>query len=101
MLLQMDASRQDWLEGRGPYLSLVGAIDDATGKVALACFREQEDAKGYFTVMRETVSRFGIPMAAYADRHSIFYPGKEVHLRKLSLEEQPAGHRNQLNSVAS
>ena len=23
----------DWLEGRGPYLSLVGAIDDATGKV--------------------------------------------------------------------
>ena len=42
--------------------------------------------------MRETVSRFGIPMAAYADRHSIFYQGREVHLRKLSLEEQLAGH---------
>ncbi len=47
MLLQMDASRHDWLEGRGPYLSLVGAIDDATGKVPSACFREQEDAFGY------------------------------------------------------
>jgi hypothetical protein len=40
MLLQMDASRHDWLESRGPYLSLVGAIDDATGKVPWACFRE-------------------------------------------------------------
>lgn len=93
MLLQMDASRHDWLEGRGPYLSLVGAIDDATGKVPWACFREQEDAYGYFTVMRETVSRFGIPVAAYADRHSIFYQGKEGHLRKLSLEEQLSGQR--------
>jgi transposase len=93
MLLQMDASRHDWLEGRGPHLSLVGAVDDATGKVPWACFREQEDAYGYFAVMRETVSRFGIPMAAYADRHSIFYQGKEVHLRKLSLEEQMAGQR--------
>src|SRR5436190_9245043 len=29
MLLQIDASPHDWLEGRGPYLTLVGAIDDA------------------------------------------------------------------------
>ncbi len=93
MLLQLDASRHDWLEGRGPYLSLVGAVDDATGKVSWACFRDQEDAQGYFIVMRETVSRFGIPMAVYADRHSIFYQGKESHLRELSLQEQLAAHR--------
>src|ERR1700737_4301555 len=90
MLLQLDASRHDWLEGRGPYLSLVGSIDDATGKVPSACFREEEGAPGYFIVMRESVSKFGIPMAVYADRHSIFFQGKEVHLRKLSLEEQLA-----------
>jgi transposase len=93
MLLQLDASRHDWLEGRGPYLSLVGAVDDATGKVPSACFREQEDAFGYFTVMRQTATRFGIPMAVYADRHSIFFQGKEEQLRKLSLEEQLAAHR--------
>lgn len=52
MLLQLDASRHDWLEGRGPYLSLVGCIDDATGNVPSACFREQEDAQRYFIVMR-------------------------------------------------
>ncbi|GEM_PF-3902612 len=33
VLLQIDGSRHDWLEGRGPWLSLIGAIDDATGKV--------------------------------------------------------------------
>jgi len=92
-MLQLDASRHDWLEGRGPYLSLVGGIDDATGKVPWACFRDQEDAQGYFLLMRETVVRHGIPMSAYADRHSIFFQGKEAKLEKLSLEEQLAGRR--------
>jgi hypothetical protein len=92
-MLQLDASRHDWLEGRGPYLSLVGAIDDATAKVPWACFREQEDAQGYFEVMQETVRRFGIPMSVYADRHSIFFQAKEAALGKLSLEEQLAGKR--------
>ncbi|GAI47552.1 unnamed protein product, partial [marine sediment metagenome] len=48
MLLQTDGSRHDWLEGRGPWLTLVGAVDDATGKTPYALFREQEDAQGYF-----------------------------------------------------
>src|SRR5215208_3169398 len=32
MLLQIDASPHDWLEGRGSRLTLVGAIDDATNQ---------------------------------------------------------------------
>src|SRR5919197_3465009 len=73
MLLQVDGSRHDWLEGRGPLLTLVGAIDDATGVVPWACFREQEDAQGYFEVLRETVRRKGVPLAVYSDRHGIFF----------------------------
>jgi len=90
MLLQLDASRHDWLEGRGPDLSLVGAVDDATGKVPWACFREQEDAYGYFQVMRKTVAKHGIPMAVYADRHSIFFQTKDKQLR---IEDELLGHR--------
>lgn len=90
MLLQLDASRHDWLEGRGPRLSLLGAIDDASGRVTGAGFREQEDAQGYFEVMRETVRRYGIPMAAYADRHSIFLQTQD---KQLTLEEQLSGRR--------
>jgi transposase len=90
MLLQIDASRHDWLEGRGPYLSLVGAIDDATGLVPWAAFRAQEDAEGYFEVLRETVQRKGVPLALYADRHSIFHGTPS---RARSLEEQLDGRR--------
>jgi hypothetical protein len=72
MLLQMDGSRHDWLEGRGPELTLIASIDDATGKVPFALFREQEDAQGYFLLLREMVAKQGIPLAVYHDRHGIF-----------------------------
>ena len=54
MLLQIDGSRHDWLEGRGSWPSLIGAIDDATGKIPHALFREQEDAQGYFLLLYQT-----------------------------------------------
>jgi hypothetical protein len=34
MLLQLDGGPHDWLQGRGPRLRLLVAIDDATGTVA-------------------------------------------------------------------
>ncbi len=90
MLLQTDGSEHDWLEGRGPRLTLVAAIDDATGKVPYALFREQEDSHGYFILFREIVTRCGIPMAVYRDRHSIFEAPKGV---PESLEEQLRGQK--------
>ena len=89
MLLQVDGSRHDWLEGRGPHLTLIGGIDDATGLVPWACFREQEDAQGYFQLFREVVRRRGIPMAVYSDQHSIFYSTRKTP----TLEEQLTGRR--------
>ncbi len=74
LLLQLDGSRHDWLEGRGPWLTLVGAIDDATGSVVAAVFREQEDAAGYLTILRDTIEAYGIPGAIYRDRHGAFAP---------------------------
>src|SRR5216683_3403145 len=38
-LIQIDASPHNWLQERGPRLTLVGGIDDATGKVVGAVFR--------------------------------------------------------------
>ena len=90
MLLQVDGSRHDWLEGRGPSLSLLGAIDDATGEVVHAVFRDQEDAQGYFLLLRQIVLTKGCPLALYRDRHGIFEP---LSKQPLSLEEQLAGRR--------
>lgn len=73
-LLQLDGSRHDWLEGRGPELVLVGAIDDATGLVTAALFRDQEDAAGYLEILRATIEGHGLPGAIYRDGHSAFAP---------------------------
>jgi len=90
MLLQIDGSPHDWLQGRGPRMSLIGAIDDATGKVPHALFREQEDSQGYFILLRKIVSRHGIPLAVYHDRHSIFEVSPDECQRQ-TIREQLAG----------
>jgi transposase len=90
MLLQTDASRDDWLERRGPYLSLIGAIDDATGKVPYALFRDEEDAQGYTLLLRHIVQNEGIPEALYHDGHGIFQRSRK---EPETLEEQLAGRR--------
>jgi transposase len=90
MLLQVDGSRHAWLGDRGPPLSLLAAIDDATGEVVGAAFREQEDAHGYFLVLQQVLRAKGIPLALYSDRHGIFHrPPTE----KETLDEQLAGER--------
>lgn len=82
MLLQIDGSRHDWLEGRGPWLTLIGAIDDATGTVPHALFRYQEDAQGYFLLLRRIVARHGIPVAVYRDGHMVYLSARDVSQRR-------------------
>jgi transposase len=89
MLLQIDGTH-DWLQGRGPRMSLIGAIDDATGKVPYALFRKQEDSHGYFVLLKEIVSRYGIPLAVYHDRHSIFAVSAAERERE-TIQEQLTG----------
>ncbi|MGH7208900.1 MAG: ISNCY family transposase [Nitrospiraceae bacterium] len=88
MLLQVDGSPHDWLEGRGPYLTLVGAIDDATAQVPGACFVEQETTWAYLHLFQHVFTHKGLPQAIYADRHSIFQTDREP-----TVEEQLAGQQ--------
>jgi transposase len=88
MLVQIDASLHDWLAGRGPYLTLVAAIDDATSEVPAALFRVAEDAHGYFLLLRHLVATVGRPLALYHDRHGIFRPNPK---QAPSVAEQLAG----------
>ena len=72
MLLQLDGSHHSWLENRGPWLTLLLAIDDSTGTVPYALFREQGDTLGYFELMKVIINRCGIPLGVYTDRDSVF-----------------------------
>ena len=71
-LVQLDASPCDWLEGRGPAMSLHGAIDDATGTVLALHFRPTEDLHGYTTLLAAIATHYGLPLAFYGDRLNVF-----------------------------
>ena len=90
-LLQVDGSRHDWLEGRGPWLTLIGGIDDATSLVTGGIFRAQEDAAGYLITLTQTTERFGLPSALYSDLHGIFVKDPN---RPPTLAEQLTGKRS-------
>ena len=72
MLVQIDGSQHPWLEDRGPKLTLLIAVDDATGTVAQAVFRTTEDTRGYLVLLEGLVRQWGIPLALYSDRHAAF-----------------------------
>lgn len=88
MMLQLDGSPHDWLQGRGPALTLIAAIDDATSKVPKAFFEEQESSWAYLKLFSGIFKKEGLCQSAYADRHSIFWTDREP-----TVEEQLAGKR--------
>jgi transposase len=93
MLVQIDGSRHAWLEERGPWLTLLAAIDDATGKLAAAMFREEEDAAGYFLLVKQMLEQHGRPLALYHDRHSIFHQTSKA-TEADTVAEQLAGKQD-------
>ena len=87
-MILWDGSDHDWLEGRGPRLCLMGAIDDATGEVLPgAHFTEEESTVGYLRVLRDILREKGIPHTVYGDRHSSL----KRNDKHWTLEEELAG----------
>ena len=74
MLLQIDGSQHEWLGSDFPSLTLVLAVDDATGTIPYAVFREKEDLIGYFQLLDRILRTRGMPLAVYSDRSTIFWP---------------------------
>ena len=72
MLIQIDGSHHRWLGKDGPQFTLLLAVDDATGCVAGALFCQEETNRDYFEMLDGLVRRWGIPLALYSDRHSVF-----------------------------
>jgi hypothetical protein len=85
--VQIDGSPYDWLEGRGPAMTLVGAIDDATSQLLALAFRPTEDLHGYALVFDQMFRTYGLPLAIYGDRLNVLVRND----RHWSLEEELHG----------
>jgi len=83
-LVQMDGSHHDWFEGRAEQAVLMVMIDDATN-TTLARFYPAEDTAAAYDIFERYVRLYGLPVALYPDRDSIY-----VCTREACLEEQLA-----------
>jgi len=91
LMILWDGSRHDWLEGRGPMMCLMGAIDDATGELLPgAHFLDQESSASYLRTLRAIVVEKGIPHCAYGDRHSALQRNDD----HWTLEEELRGEQD-------
>ena len=87
-VLQMDASPHDWLEGRGPWLDLIHATDDATNR-EWGHFDLAETTEAYFKQVMDIFSKDGLPESIYVDRHSIFWTDREPTKEEQFLNKKP------------
>lgn len=89
MLVQLDGSDHDWLEGRGPRCVLIIYIDDATSRILYGEFVHVEDT---LTLMRTTktyLERWGRPVAYYVDKDSIYNINRQAAIEEELRDEQP------------
>ena len=69
-LIQMDASGLFWFNNTFATLHL--AVDDATGTVVGAHFEEQETLKGYYHILNQILTKYGIPNEFLTDNRTVF-----------------------------
>jgi len=87
-MVQMDGSHHAWFEDRGEICTLMGYIDDATGKKR-GWFYEYEGTLPAMDSLKHYIKRYGIPLSVYLDRHSTYKA-----LGKPTIEEQLRGELN-------
>ena len=70
-LVQLDGSPHDWLEGRGPRMTLIELVDDATGE-SYGRFYAEETTESVMDCLWRYIERYGVPRALYVDKDSIY-----------------------------
>ncbi len=69
--IEMDASSFLWIKGLGR-LTLHVAIDDATGHLVGLWLEEQETLHGYYKILEQILTDYGIPFGIRTDRRTVF-----------------------------
>lgn len=76
-MLQMDASSHLWFGDCKSQLHV--AIDDCTGMIVGAWFDHQETLNGYYHLLHQILTGYGIPNMLYTDNRTVF----EYHNKKM------------------
>lgn len=102
-LFQHDSSYHLWLPSKGKKQYLILTKDDYSRMVVCARIVDVETSFEHLQAVRQTISRYGIPLAYYLDNHSIFrfVLHQGVHVRyKLCGDEGEIQFRRALSSLS-
>jgi hypothetical protein len=88
-MVQMDGSHHDWLEGRGPWMVLMGYVDDATGRF-WGRFYDHEGVYPAMDSLKRYIEIYGLPLAIYLDKHSTYKTTRQADTDELLKEKQQA-----------
>lgn len=69
-MIQMDASEYVWFGGLKAHLHI--AVDDCTGTLVGAWFDTQETLNGYYHVLSQILTDYGIPYQFFTDNRTVF-----------------------------
>lgn len=68
--IQMDATPFEWVPDQIWHLHL--AVDDATSTITGAWFDMQETLNGYYHILHQMLTSYGIPVEIFADNRTVF-----------------------------
>jgi transposase len=90
MMVLWDGSPHRWFGKADAACCLMAALDDGTGTLCEAFFLPYECSFGYLKLLKTMVTRYGIPLSIYQDRHGSLHRNDD----HWSLEEQLAGEQD-------
>jgi transposase len=89
LMVLWDGSPHGWFGPDHPPCCLMVAMDDATGAILAARFFLFEGTEGYLWLLWQIVTRYGIPISIYQDRHGSLKRNDD----HWTLEEELAGRQ--------
>jgi hypothetical protein len=102
-LYQHDTSRHVWLPSSGQYHDLIMTKDDHSRKVVGFSLKEAESAWEHIRLEHQIAEEYGLPLAYYVDKHSIFkfnLADECIHYtRRISEEEGKVQFKRVMNSL--
>ncbi len=88
-LFQHDTCLHQW----SPFMNsfyLILTVDDHSRRIVYAKFFDKETSMNHILAVRDTVHQFGLPLAYYTDRHSIFTFNRNARHRNYQVEVEDA-----------
>ncbi len=84
-LVQIDGSHHAWFGPERERACMMSMVDDATGET-LVLMAQQETTEAAMLLLKAWVERYGVPLALYSDKKTVFFTDRDP-----TLEEQLAG----------